>query len=533
MPSSLVPRWRDTRQTPKNALGRKSHPNVIEITFPGYNPPFQIGLASLRRGLFRTPAVAPVRPSVRMSWSTCVMRALVSPSMNRPSWMAALRVAECHRVSGLGIGGRISLTSASPSFDRAVRYFSRRYNEWAVWVESVIRPQNCGWGGLSLVKLVGQKQPETQKQPQQAVIPTKLVEQATEEVETLHTSLQLGAIAQVVIALVAIIGLLYLLKLVVVTILFSILIAYVLEPLVALLVRWHFRRWLAAMLVIILTIAVAMGLVYFSYNRAVEFVDKLPQYTATLRKDFNDARSRVDKIANQARSVVEPPNGRPKAVPVRVEQTHGLVDLISENGSAIADILLAVGFVPFLVYFMLASKDHVHVSTVRLFPKEHRLEAHRTVGTISGMIRAFIVANVAVGAVSSVICAIVFWKLGIEYFYFIGAISGFVSLIPYLGIFLALIPPLASGAGTLHEGGFLTVIITVVSIHLITMNWIYPRVIGSRLQLNALAVSLSLLFWGWIWGAPGLVLAIPILGAVKIVCDHTDALQGLGSWLGE
>jgi len=126
----------------------------------------------------------------------------------------------------------------------------------------------------------------------------------------------------------------------------------------------------------------------------------------------------------------------------------------------------------------------------------------------------------------------VFWYLDIQYFYFIGLISGFVTLVPYLGVFLALIPPLAGGLGKLHEGGFIAVIATVVSIHLVTMNLIYPRVIGPRLQLNALAVGLSLLFWAWVWGAPGLLLAIPILGALKIIFDHVQPLQPLGSWLG-
>jgi len=194
---------------------------------------------------------------------------------------------------------------------------------------------------------------------------------------------------------------------------------------------------------------------------------------------------------------------------------------------------MAIGFVPFLVYFMLASKEHVHVSTVRLFPKEHRLVAHRTVGNISVMIRSYILANFVVGLWNALVCGAVFWYLGIQYFYFIGAMSGFATLIPYLGIFLALIPPLASGMGTLHKTGLLTVLVTVVGMHAITMNLVYPKVIGSRLKLNPLAVSLSLLFWSWIWGAPGLILAIPLLGAMKIICDHVDPLQSVGCWLGD
>jgi len=366
----------------------------------------------------------------------------------------------------------------------------------------------------------------------QPALPAELVEQAAEEVETLHASIKIGTVAQIVIALVATIGLLYLLKLVWITILASIVLAYVLEPAVAALVRVHCPRWVGAMVVTALTVMLALGLVYFSYSRAVDFASELPRYSAALRRTVGDLRARADKIVNQASSMVEPPQQHEKPLPVRIEQSQGISQILSETGGTILDVLLAVSFVPFLVYFMLASKEHVYASTVRLFPKEHRLEAHRTVGTISAMIRSYVLANVITGLVASLVCGIVFWYLDIQYFYFISLISGFITLVPYLGIFLALIPPLAGGVGKLHEGGFIAVIVTVVSIHLITMNLIYPRVIGPRLQLNALAVSLSRLFWAWIWGAPGLLLAIPILGALKIICDHVEPLEPLASWLG-
>jgi predicted PurR-regulated permease PerM len=392
-------------------------------------------------------------------------------------------------------------------------------------------------GGHVCVKMEVSRHPETRKEPKaaelvQPSVPAEIVEQAAEEVETLHASIKVGTVAQIVTALIAIIGLLYLLKLVLVTILASILLAYVLEPLVAVLVRSHCPRWVGAMIVVTLAVILALGLSYFCYNRAVDFANDLPRYSAALRKTVGELRSRADRIVTQATSAVEPAKEHQKPVPVRIEQSQGVTQIISETGGTILDVLLAVSFVPFLVYFMLASKDHVHLSTVRLFPKEHRLEAHRTVGNISAMIRTYILANVIIGLVSSVVCGSVFWYLGIPYFYFFGLISGFISLIPYLGAFLALLPPLAGGIDVLHQGGFIAVIVTVVAIHVVTMNLIYPRVIGPRLQLNALAVSLSLIFWAWIWGAPGLLLAIPVLGAVKIICDHVEPLQPLGSWLG-
>jgi predicted PurR-regulated permease PerM len=127
----------------------------------------------------------------------------------------------------------------------------------------------------------------------------------------------------------------------------------------------------------------------------------------------------------------------------------------------------------------------------------------------------------------------VFWALGVPYFYFVGVISGFVSLIPYLGVFLALLPPLAAGIGILDKTAVLIVFVTVIGLHIVTMNVFYPKMVGKRLRLNPLAVTLSLLFWAWIWGTMGLLLAVPLVGATKITCDHIDSMRGFGAWLGE
>src|SRR5437868_15151344 len=155
---------------------------------------------------------------------------------------------------------------------------------------------------------------------------------------------------------------------------------------------------------------------------------------------------------------------------------------------------------------MLTWKDHVHAATVKLFPKEHRMTAHRTIGRISEMIRAFIVGNVVVGMVNAAVSVLVFWLLHIQYFYFVGVISGFVSIIPYLGVFLALLPPLAGGIGALDRTGAGIVVLTVIGLHIVSMNVLYPKLVGKRLRLNLLAVTLGLLFGAWFWGVWGLVL---------------------------
>jgi len=357
---------------------------------------------------------------------------------------------------------------------------------------------------------------------------------SAEEEEVLHASIRAGSVAQIVVAVVAVLGLIYLLKLVLITILTSLLLAFILEPLVVGLHRLHLPRPAGSFIAVVLLLGLSLALSYFFYNRAVDFATELPKYSGKIRDTVGKIRSQTSKIEENTRSAVAPQEkGSTKVVPVKVQQSTGITGLVTQAGGTVLEVVLTVSFVPFLVYFMLTWKEHARAASLRLFAKEHRVLAHRTLGRISNVIRSFIVGNLIIGIINMAVSTVVFWLLGIKYFYFIGVISGFVSLIPYLGVFGALLPPLAAGMGTLNKAGFLTVVVTVVGLHIVSMNVFYPKVVGKRLQLNPLAVTLALLFWAWIWGAMGLILAIPIVGATKVICDHIDSLRGLGEWLGE
>jgi predicted PurR-regulated permease PerM len=353
-----------------------------------------------------------------------------------------------------------------------------------------------------------------------------------EEAEILHASIRAGSVAQIVVAGIAVIGLLYLLKLVMVTTLVAILLAFVLEPLVGWFSRIHLPRPAGALIAVTLLVCLAGSLTYFFYNRAVDFAIQLPQYSEKIRDNLANFRAQTTKIEESTRSVLASPKAGKPPLPVEVQEAPGLSRMISAGTGTLAEVVLAISFVPFLVYFMLTWKDHMLSSTVRLFPKEHRLVAHRTVGRISAMIRSFIVGNMLIGVVAAAVSTVVFWWAGIPYFYFIGVISGFVSLIPYLGVFLALLPPLAAGIGIVDKTGLAIILLSVIGLHLVIMNVLYPKIVGKRLRLNPLVVTLSLFFWAWIWGGMGLILAVPLMGATKIICDYVDSLRGLGAWLG-
>ena len=341
-----------------------------------------------------------------------------------------------------------------------------------------------------------------------------------------HASILTG---ETVIAIAVVLTICYFGKLVLVTLLVSILLAYVLEPIAALLSR-RIPRPLSAGISLLLLGGILYGAVYFGYSKGIEFVQELPKYSNEIKRAVIHFRKQAEKLQQSAQEATTGEESR-KVTPAR-QQTNWS-EMVTRYVGTLGEVLLAVSFIPFLVFFMLTWQDHVRAATVMLFTMENRNTAYVTLGRISQMVRGFINGNLVVGLFTSIASVGIFWMLHLPYFYFLGFISGFLSIIPYLGVVLALIPPLAAGFDTLHGPQFITIIVTVFALHVFAINVLYPKLIGKRLQLNPLAVTIALLFWGWLWGAMGLILAVPITAAMKIIFDNVDSLRAYGAWLGE
>lgn len=310
-----------------------------------------------------------------------------------------------------------------------------------------------------------------------------------------------------------------------VVILVSILVAFVLAPITDFFSRFRLPRPAAALISVLLLVGL-IGLVgYLGVNQASSFFDELPKHSSEIRQEVNKLSKKARKL-----EALNPADSEKGAV--KVKETTNWTDLLSRGFGSITQVVLAASFIPFLVFFMLTWEEHARRATMGLFAVENRRTAYKTLGLISGMIRNFMVGNLIIGLIMSAVSTIVFGILHISFFYFAGFISGFLSLIPYLGVALALLPPFFLGIGHLTLAKAITIVITVFSLHLISINVLYPKILGGKLRLNPLTVTMSLLIWGWLWGAAGLVLAVPITGGMKIVFDHVEPLKPFGAWLG-
>jgi len=310
-----------------------------------------------------------------------------------------------------------------------------------------------------------------------------------------------------------------------VAILVSVLLAFVLAPIADLLTRLRLPRWVAAGISVLLLVAALGGAAYFGVNQLSNFIDELPKYSVRVRAEVAEI-SRKAHILEQITPV-------PEKGAIKVHETPSWTDLLSHGFGSATEIVLACSFIPFLVFFMLTWQEHARAATVGLFPLENRRAAHSTMGQIATMVRSFILGNLFIGVVIGGISTVVFGLLGVPFFYFVGLATGFLTLIPYLGVILALLPPLFVDVDHLTLAKVAWIALTVLTLHLIALNVLYPKFLGSRLRLNPLAVTIALLVWAWLWGAVGLVLAVPITAGMKIVFDHVQPLKPFGAWLGE
>ena len=383
--------------------------------------------------------------------------------------------------------------------------------------------------------------------------------------------------ASPVVALGIVIALLYWARVFFITSMAAVIIAFILEPFVGLLMRIRFPRSVASFLVC----SMALMLLYLAglgvYTQVAGLWAELPRFSQRINDLVESIRHKADELEATTYRIIVParqreqqappqpvqaPTNRRKRAPapppesvipglaiglppnipvapiipeVRIhEERKPLFDLLYERIGSLYQILLMASFVPFLVYFMLSWRDHIHRSFLQFFDGEDRVAAARSLLGIGDMVRGFVVGNFVLGVLLAVLSSIAFWTIHLPYPLLAGPVSGFLSLVPYVGLPLALVPPaiVAIGGGN-PLATFLIIIFVVAMLHLVALNLLYPKLVGSRVHLNPLVVTMALMLFGFIWDAPGLLLAIPLTAAIKAVCDNVKELRAFGKFLGD
>jgi len=337
--------------------------------------------------------------------------------------------------------------------------------------------------------------------------------------------------SQRIIAAAIVFAALYFTSEVVVPLLLAVLLAYFLDPVVALLERIRIPRALGALAVLLTVTAMCAGLCYLVVVRADQFLADWPRYSGVLRhattafdRQMATVQKGVDAIA---------PIADKSPTPARFVQPPPVRDWLLRGVGSLYSIFVVTAFVPFLVFFMLAAKRRIWKATIELFPAGHQERVRDALDQLGSMLRSFVVGNALVAGILMLSSWGFFLAIHLNYPFLLGCVSGIMNLVPYLGAVLAWLPPFLIGMAQWNTvGPYFGVAAALTFLHILGLNVLMPAIVGRRVHLNALAVTVALLFWGWLWGAVGLILAIPITAAIKVICDHSEGWEPLGRWLG-
>jgi len=303
------------------------------------------------------------------------------------------------------------------------------------------------------------------------------------------------------------------------------------------------------------------------YTEFVTLVDELPAYSQRINDLVDNVATQVDQAEKRTYEVLVPkrfqdqPSAQPNQTVPRLRRKKTPAEAAAPAPAAqpppipevrihsdptplfgyvygylrsFYDVLLMASFVPFLVYFMLSWRDHLRRSFLYLFSASDRYVAGKSWEGIANIARAYVIGNFILGLLLSVISSLFFFTIKMPYWPLVGPLSGFLSLVPYVGLPLAIIPPVLAGLAVYTQPAIYIMIAVVVAVlHLVAMNLLYPKMVGARVHLNPLVVTIALMFWGTLWGATGLLLAIPITAGVKAVCDNVSSLKAYGKLLGD
>ncbi len=313
----------------------------------------------------------------------------------------------------------------------------------------------------------------------------------------------------------------------------SILLSLLLAPLVRWLREHRIPESIGAGLLVFGTITLLAVGTAFLAGPAGGWVRRSPALLAQIEAKVRQVIRPLHAIQESALKVEQAASGARDGGTQRVEmQTPGLVQRVSISTISAVGATLGVAF---LTYFLLATGQRLRRRLVSL-PAEirHQTRMEHALKEIERQTSRYLafttLISIGVGGATWVLLRVAavpnagLW----------GTLAGGLNFVPYVG---ALVSALLVGAATLVTfdgierplvvvGGFLL-------IHLVAGNLVTPAVLGRKLPLNTVALFVCLLFWGWVWGVAGVILAVPMTVMLKVIADHVDHLRPLAVLLGD
>jgi predicted PurR-regulated permease PerM len=302
------------------------------------------------------------------------------------------------------------------------------------------------------------------------------------------------------------------------------------------------RVWVAAAVVMITVIGAAGATAFALSDEIYQLGDQLPRMARNIRVAVTRASpkdgllGRVQQAAAELERAAAPTAPSTPATPVTVVTPVDVRRSLMTGAWTVADWAGNLVLFSFFVFALLSSGDMFKLKLVRI-SGEHLSRRKVTVQAIDEMtsqIRSYLFYQLWSGLIVGILTALMFAWMGVEHYGLLGVAAGVLNSVPYLGPAMVMA---AAGAAAISQFGSLEMAVAVAGASLVITSIegfvLCPLVLGRASRTNTVAVFVSLMFWTWLWGPAGLVLAVPILMIVKSIASRVESLAELNELLAE
>ncbi len=331
----------------------------------------------------------------------------------------------------------------------------------------------------------------------------------------------------VIIGLVAFVFILYIAQHILIPIVFATILAVVLHPAVNLLMRFKVHRILAIIIVMFLTFIVIASFGTLLFSQASKFTESLPRLVDKFTEIINQiifwASGYFAISANEITAWI---------TTTKNELIGG--DEIGQTIVSVGGILALLFLIPVYVFMILFYQPLLIEFFHKFFGNKNRDKVSEIINQIKTLIQRYLIGLlIEVGIIASLYTVGLLF-LGIEYALILGILGALLNLIPYLGSIIAATIPIIIAIVTKPSPWFaLLVLALYILIQFIDNNYIVPKIVASKVKINALASIIAVITFGALWGIPGMLVAIPLIAIAKLIFDHIDSLKPWGFLLGD
>jgi predicted PurR-regulated permease PerM len=332
-----------------------------------------------------------------------------------------------------------------------------------------------------------------------------------------------------IIGLAVLFTILYIAQGIIIPLVFAVIISIVLHPVVNFFTGLNINRVVSIVITLLLTFIVIFAFGALLFSQIVRFGDSwtilVDKFTAMINQTITDASSYFDIDPQRIHDWIS------KTKDELLLKSSALIGKTLVNlGSVLVIMLLIPVYVFMILFYQPLLLDFIR----RLFKENHQSQVSEIVTQTKTVIQRYLVGLIIEAAIMTVLYSITLLALGIDYAILLAIIGALINVIPYIGGLVGVALPMVVALATKESGWYaIYILATFYFIQLIDNNYIVPKIVASKVKINALFSIIVVIAGNALWGIPGMFLSIPLLAIVKLICDHIGPLKPWGFLLGD